>query len=124
MLVSKIRDLCTEHGTTLVGLERSLGFSRGSITKWKASSPSSEKLKQVADYFNVSTDYLLDREDFITQRIPVGNILDSEILKKQFPNGIGLIRKAERADKELTKEQIKKMEELMEWFIENEVNKK
>ena len=42
-------------------LERKLDFSNGSLRKWGSSMPSGDKIEKVADYFNVSTDYLLGR---------------------------------------------------------------
>lgn len=62
-LLSKIKELCTNRDTTLAGLERTLGFSNGSMVKWDKNSPSIDKVKSVADYFNVSIDYLLDRSE-------------------------------------------------------------
>lgn len=62
-LVSKIRKLCSNKDMTLASLERVLGFSNGSMVKWDKSSPSIDKVKKVADYFNVTTDYLLNRTD-------------------------------------------------------------
>lgn len=65
-IVEKIQHLCIERGNTLVGLERELGIGRGIIRRWDKSSPSSENLKKVADYFNVTTDYLLGRDTVAT----------------------------------------------------------
>ena len=48
---------------TIAELERALNFSQGSIGKWDKQSPSSERLQKVADYFQVSTDYLLGRSE-------------------------------------------------------------
>lgn len=62
-LLSRIKKLCINRDTSLAGLERNLGFSNGSIIKWDKNSPSVEKLKKVADYFHVSTDYLLEKTD-------------------------------------------------------------
>lgn len=61
-LVNKISDLCRGKNTTLAALERELGFGKGTIRKWDSSSPSADKLQKVADYFNVSVDFLLGRE--------------------------------------------------------------
>lgn len=41
-------------------LEKELGFSNGSISKWKNSTPTPERLQKVADYFGVSMEYLLN----------------------------------------------------------------
>lgn len=44
-------------------LEEALGFGNGVINRWRKNTPGSDKLKKVADYFDVSTDYLLGRTD-------------------------------------------------------------
>lgn len=44
-------------------LEKELGFSNGSISKWKSSMPNPERLKKLADYFGVSVDYLMNGEE-------------------------------------------------------------
>lgn len=61
-LRDNIKELATQRKISVAELERTLGFGNGSISKWNKQSPSTEKLKKVADYFDVSTDYLLDRE--------------------------------------------------------------
>jgi transcriptional regulator with XRE-family HTH domain len=63
-LVEKVKQLCDSSGTTLTALERELGLSVSSIRKWDANAPSVDKIKAVADYFEVSTDYLLGRTDY------------------------------------------------------------
>lgn len=40
-------------------LEKELGFSNGSISKWRISMPTSERLQKIADYFGVTIDYLI-----------------------------------------------------------------
>lgn len=40
-------------------LEKELGFSNGSISKWKNSMPTPERLQKIADYFGVTVDYLM-----------------------------------------------------------------
>lgn len=61
-LRDRIRDLANAKGMSLPILEATLGFGNGTIVRWDKSSPTAEKLQKVADYFNVSTDYLLGRE--------------------------------------------------------------
>ncbi|WP_242871488.1 helix-turn-helix transcriptional regulator [Dehalobacter sp. TeCB1] len=58
-MLEKIQRLCELYKISLTKLERDLDFGRGSIYKWDKSSPSSDKVQKVADYFGVSTDYLL-----------------------------------------------------------------
>ena len=49
---------------TINKLEKELGVGYSSIQKWKNThSPSAEKISKVANYFNVSLDYLLGRTD-------------------------------------------------------------
>lgn len=63
MLLNRIKELANERKMTIAELERKVDFGQGSISKWAKQSPSSERLKIVADYFDVSTDYLLGRTD-------------------------------------------------------------
>ncbi|WP_142429400.1 helix-turn-helix domain-containing protein [Enterococcus faecalis] len=44
-------------------LERKLGFANSSIRKWDERTPGIDKIQKVADYFDVSTDYLLGRTE-------------------------------------------------------------
>ncbi len=60
-LVQRIKDLSDENHITIAELEREAGISNGQIRRWGGSSPKVENLEKVADYFNVSTDYLLGR---------------------------------------------------------------
>lgn len=43
-------------------LEKELGFSNGSISKWKKSQPTFDRLKKLADYFGVTVEYLQNGE--------------------------------------------------------------
>ena len=58
-----VKELCKKQGISLNTLEEKIGFARNSLYSWKNSEPKPKKLKAVADYFNVSTDYLLGRTD-------------------------------------------------------------
>lgn len=63
-MVTIIRELCAEKKITLVSLEAALSFAKNSIYKWDTNKPSIDKVQKVADYFNVSTDYLLGRTPY------------------------------------------------------------
>ena len=56
--------LCQAHGLKPGGAAAKIGFSRGNINAWKnnGSSPRHDLLVRIADYFDVSTDYLLGKE--------------------------------------------------------------
>lgn len=50
-------------------IEREIGLKRGCIANWRLDrgNPSADALTKIADYFNVSVDYLLGRTDEPTQ---------------------------------------------------------
>lgn len=59
----KIKKLADKQGISINKLEENLGLSRNTIYNIKTKKPSAERLQEIADYFNVSTDYLLGRTD-------------------------------------------------------------
>ncbi len=61
-LRDRIRELAKLRGLSLPKLEAELGFGNGTIVRWDTASPTAEKLQIVADYLDVSVDYLLGRE--------------------------------------------------------------
>lgn len=63
MLLIRVKELCKEHKIAQRKLEQEIGLSNGAISKWNKSSPSTETLNNVANYFGVSTDYLLGKTD-------------------------------------------------------------
>ena len=62
MLLEKIKKLCEQTDISITKLEKELGLSQNSMNKWKDHSPKADNIVKVADYFNVSVDYLLGRE--------------------------------------------------------------
>ena len=62
-LTEKIKMLADEKKTTFAEIERHVGISNGQIRRWDNVSPKAENLKKVADYFQVSVDYLLGRTE-------------------------------------------------------------
>lgn len=67
-LVDRIRELSNQKGMSLPQLEITLGLGNGTISRWKNSSPNTDKLQKVADYFHVSMDYLLGRDSDLNSR--------------------------------------------------------
>nr|DAY13713.1 MAG TPA: repressor protein [Caudoviricetes sp.] len=62
-IVDRIRALCSERKITIAELERNLGLGAGTVSRWDARVPGTDKIQKVAEYFDVSTDYLLGRSD-------------------------------------------------------------
>lgn len=61
-LKDRIKELCEHSGVTMNKLESDCGFGRGYISKLEKSTPNSQKLQKIADYFNISLDYLMTGE--------------------------------------------------------------
>ncbi len=60
VLYSRVKQLCRERGVSVTRLESDLGLGVSTIQKWKASStPNANTIMKVAQYLNVSTDFLL-----------------------------------------------------------------
>lgn len=58
-IVDRIRALCQKNGMSITKLEAALGYGNGSISKAGTNAMRSDRLKAIADYFNVSMEYLL-----------------------------------------------------------------
>lgn len=56
VLWKNIKRLCNQQDVTITQLEKDLGFSPGSMTKWRQSFPSIEKVIAVSNYFHVTID--------------------------------------------------------------------
>ncbi len=59
----KIKELAKRRGISLQRVAEDLGFSVNYLYTLKEKKPKSDRLQEIADYFNVSTDYLLGRTD-------------------------------------------------------------
>ena len=59
----KVRELARKKGLSLNQVEEKLGYSKNTLYSLKRQKISSERLQEIADYFNVSTDYLLGRTE-------------------------------------------------------------
>lgn len=62
-MLKRIESLCSLRKTNFSQLEKSLGFANGSIKKSKIDTISAIRLKKIADYFNVSMEYLMTGEE-------------------------------------------------------------
>ena len=62
MIFTNVSKLCKQRGISIAKLERETGLGNATIRRWETSSPTVEKLKAVADYFNVTVDELLSEQ--------------------------------------------------------------
>lgn len=60
MLFDNIKKICDEKGISVWKLEKALGFSNRSISKWNESEPGVRKVQKVADYLGVPIEKLLE----------------------------------------------------------------
>lgn len=64
MFWSRLLELCNKKGTSPTAVVKLLNIGAGSVTKWKnGTTPRGTTLLKLCDYFGVSVDYLLGKED-------------------------------------------------------------
>ena len=59
----RIKELAKKRGLSLNQVEEKLGYSKNTLYSLKRQKVSSDRLQEIADYFGVSTDYLICRTD-------------------------------------------------------------
>lgn len=59
----RIKELTKKQGKSLGQVEEDLNYGRNTLYKIKTSTPNAERVSEIANYFQVSTDYLLGRTD-------------------------------------------------------------
>ena len=70
----RVQELCKKNSISVSELEKTLGFGNGYISKLGQSTPNTSKIKLIADYFNVSIDYIITGEEKCS--IPIPSITD------------------------------------------------
>lgn len=61
VLYDRIKLLAERQNLSIRRLEEKLGFGNGVINRWRKTTPGIDKIEAVANFFNVTTDYLLGR---------------------------------------------------------------
>ncbi|WP_434352198.1 helix-turn-helix domain-containing protein [Trichococcus flocculiformis] len=74
-MLDTIKELCTRRGISINDLEEALGYPKNTLYRLKRQNPGADKLEAIADYFGVTTDYLLGRTD---QKDPYWKLNDKE----------------------------------------------
>ncbi len=83
-LNDRIRFLCKENNISVRRLELTLGLSTSSVSKWKNSSPSLNALQKIADYFEVSLDYLAGNSEYQTCAEQPDTLRNNDICHKDI----------------------------------------
>ena len=58
-IVDRLQAIVKERGTTFKQLERNVGLGNGTIRRWEEQSPRLDKLTKVADYLQISLEFLV-----------------------------------------------------------------
>lgn len=61
-LKDRIKELCKKNNISMNQLEQELDFGKGYLSKLGKSTPNAAKIKQIAERFHVSVDYLMTGE--------------------------------------------------------------
>lgn len=95
LLVKSIRDLCKKNKIAISQLENDLNFGSGLISRWAKSSPSIDRIIDIANYFHVSVDEVIgynqnNNDEFLNKLYEQTNtgILvwhSANIAKKTYP---------------------------------------
>lgn len=61
-IYERLKILCKDKGVSISKMEEDNGIPKGNSNKWRTSEPRAAMLFKLAEYFNVSTDYILTGE--------------------------------------------------------------
>ena len=100
MLSLILKELRSHKNITQSDLASALGVSLGAVGNWESNKrmPDYETLKKLADYFNVSIDYLLGRETKKDPAAEEGREVSSEL--------ISLLRDLDPAEEALVRDYV------------------
>ena len=79
-IFERIKKLANKQGKSLQKVSEDLGLSTNYLYRLKTQQPTAEKLTLIADYFHVSVDYLLGREDIkpVTEPVDLIEVANSD----------------------------------------------
>lgn len=62
-IYERIQKLAKEHSISIRALEEKLEFGNGTLKRWDTNVPAVDRVEKVANFFDVSVDYLLGRTE-------------------------------------------------------------
>ncbi len=72
MFYDRLKELCKMRGVSITNVAKELGMSSGNLSKWKNGGvPRGKSLTALAEYFGVSTDYLLGTDTLKEKAITI-----------------------------------------------------
>lgn len=99
----RLQSLTKENNKSFNQVEADLKLSKNTLYNYKKSKPTQERLLELANYFNVSTDYLLGNSDLKSSSSSIKN-----------PKLEELITQIDHLDEDVKEEIIIKMKQLLE----------
>lgn len=108
----RMESLRKSKGISQGFLEKELGFSNGSVSKWKTSMPTHDRLKKLAEYFQVTVDYLVTGESSPDSHKYLWDTNIAETAHRIYQNDKVLFDVYCSADKDRLVEYAKKLKEL------------
>ena len=87
-MYSVFKNLLDKSGKTTYEVSKATGISQSVFSAWKAnrSTPKQDKLAKIADYFNVTIEYLMKGEDSSSEKKYYLNDKTVEIAQRIFEN--------------------------------------
>lgn len=78
IFATRLRDLISEHETTITEVANNINVTRQAVSAYQdgSSQPTADTLLKIANYFNVSTDYLLGKSDVQTSDTTIKDICE------------------------------------------------
>ena len=78
MFFNRFKELCDERNISVYKACTDIGLNRSAVAKWKSGgSPNGTTAAKLAEYFGVSTDYLLEQTDLRSE--PKPTVSDADI---------------------------------------------
>ncbi|CAM3381797.1 XRE family transcriptional regulator [Listeria monocytogenes] len=92
----RVKKLADSQKISLKELALRLGMGENSIYRWKDKTPTTENLLKVADYFNVSLDFLLGRSPDISIIETIAAHIDPNATEKELQEIINFIEEKQK----------------------------
>lgn len=103
-LYERIKKIAKKQGKSISKLERELGFPRSSVSKFVTNTPSVDKVEMIADYLNVSIDFLVKGTPLEKKEARVNMKNELENILKSLDNNTGLYPSGKLPESDIEKE--------------------
>ena len=120
-MIEKILELMKSQNVTAAKLTKETNLPNSAITEWKKgkSKPSLDAIVKIADYFNVSVDYILDRTDMTRMK---ELRTEKGLSQKDVASSLGITQQAyanyERMARQADYETLKKLSAIFDCSID------